>query len=377
MRLTKKFDYALITITIASLGLLSVALLNSRTPDTFADDGTETVISTADHHLIIYDQNEKYSIKTDAKTVADALARANISLGDYDTTDPALETEIDADNFYINIYRAHPVIVKLGAVEKYLMTTSYDAKTIASSAGFTIYDGDEINLIANTNFLEAGAANTYEVIHNGGHTITIEEEIPFSERTVIDYSLSVGTSKVEQLGEVGRKTSVYEILSVDGAEVSRTLISETVNVEPVEKIIVVGGRLNSATSASENEQIAWNFLKGQGFTDYQAAGIMGNLTQEHHFETSDTVGGIGIAQWTGGRRTALLSRSDPYNIYTQLEYLMEELNGQYYTVQNALRAATTIEEATQIFQNQFERCGICREEKRIGYAYDIYERYAK
>lgn len=376
MRLSKKFDYALILVAIISLGLLFASIISRQTENTFAD-GVTAVSETSEHHLIIYDQGEKISIKTTARTVAEALNRANITLGDYDTTDPALETEIDADNFYINIYRARPVIVKVGTIEKYLMTTSYDPKAIAKSAGITVYDGDEINLIANTNFLEAGAANVYEVVHKGGATVTIEEEIPFANETITDFDLALGTQEVRQLGEVGRKKVIYTIKSVDGVEVGREKISETIVQEPVKRITALGAHVTVSTTPTENEAIAWNYLLSQGFTPVQAAGIMGNLQQEHHFETTDTAGGLGIAQWTAGRRENLLAKSDPYNIYTQLNYLMEELNGGYSAVKSSLSSAATIEEAVQIFQNQFERCGICRESQRIEYAYEIYGRYAR
>ena len=93
--------------------------------------------------------------------------------------------------------------------------------------------------------------------------------------------------------------------------------------------------------------------------------------------TSDTPGGLGIAQWTGGRRNNLLSLPNPYDIHTQLQYLMTELNGGYARAKSAIMSSTSIEAATRAFQNQFERCGICREETRIGYAYDIFDRYAK
>jgi len=59
---------------------------------------------------------------------------------------------------------------------------------------------------------------------------------------------------------------------------------------------------------------------------------MGNLMQEHHFNTD----GDGLAQWTGGRKANLLSRPEPYNIYTQLDFLMWELNGGYASTKNLI-----------------------------------------
>lgn len=124
-----------------------------------------------------------------------------------------------------------------------------------------------------------------------------------------------------------------------------------------------------------NEDRAWSFLIGQGFTRNQTAGIMGNLQQEHGFQTSDVGGGLGIAQWIGGRRTALIGKPNYLNIDVQLSFLMEELNSYEGAAGQALRAAGSVEEATIAFQNKFERCGICNQTARITYAYAILNRH--
>ena len=68
-----------------------------------------------------------------------------------------------------------------------------------------------------------------------------------------------------------------------------------------------------------------------------------------------------------------MSRENPYNIYTQLDFLMWELNGGYLATKNRLIGASTIEDAVFIFQNGYERCGVCNTPMRIQYAYNIFE----
>ena len=133
---------------------------------------------------------------------------------------------------------------------------------------------------------------------------------------------------------------------------------------------VTNAQTASATSG-DNKTITWNFLISQGFSRNQTAGIMGNLQQEHGFRTD----GDGLAQWTAGRKANMLSRPDPYSIHSQLAYLMEELNGGYIGAKNSILASSSVEGATVAFQNQFERCGDCRESQRINYAYQILAQY--
>ena len=349
------------------------------TSNTFADDDP-TSSAVLDYHFVtIYDQGKKLTVKTNAVTVAEALARANIELSSTDIVEPSRTTLINDGNFHINIYRARPVIISDGTVKKRIETASYDPATIASDAGFSIYDGDEIVMVENTNFMEAGISTAYKIIRNGGETLTEEIRIPFEEEIVRDINLPIGQNVTEQIGEEGLQVKKYKISFVDGVEVKRELVSDEVVREPVKRIVREGakGVANNSTSAGENEQISWEFLKSNGFSDVQTAGIMGNLMQEHRFNTTDAAGGLGIAQWTGGRRNNLLARENPYSIYTQLQFLMDELNTGYVSAKNSILASTSIESATRAFQNQFERCGICREETRIGYAYDIYNRYVK
>jgi hypothetical protein len=125
---------------------------------------------------------------------------------------------------------------------------------------------------------------------------------------------------------------------------------------------------------SSNRDYVWNYLLEAGFTDEQAAGIMGNLQQEHGFQTS----GDGLAQWMGGRRARLMSMSNPFSLKTQLDFLVKvELAGSYSHVRTALERCATVEAATRVFCDRYERPGIPVMGKRIAYAHSIYSAYHK
>jgi hypothetical protein len=122
------------------------------------------------------------------------------------------------------------------------------------------------------------------------------------------------------------------------------------------------------TPQNQNESIVWDFLIAQGFTRNQTAAIMGNLQQEHGFQTS----GDGLAQWTGGRKARLMAMPDPYSLNTQLNFLMIEINAGY---RSQLTATDDLVTVVQVFQNKFERCGVCNEPARISYAIAILGRH--
>ena len=240
MKLSKNLDKALSVTLVIILTLIFGMFISQGIKNTYAEGEDGVYVESESYFVNIYDEGKKLIVKSKAETVGEVLRRAGYELADSDIVEPSLDSKIDSDNFFINIYRSRPALVKDGKVEKYIMTASFDMKTVAKEAGFTVYDGDEVKQVVNHNFLEAGAASVYEITRNGGRDVTEETEIAFPERTVKDYNLAPGTKEVRQLGELGKKVSIYNVLYVDGKEVKKTLVSEKVVKEPVEKIVAVG-----------------------------------------------------------------------------------------------------------------------------------------
>ena len=232
-RYQKRFYRSLLILGLFIACLFFLSLYNFA--NTFADDSDPGA-----HYVTIYDQGEKLIVKTTATTVADVLAGAGITYDSSDTVEPSLTSIINADNFFINIYRSYPVLIIDGENIKHVMASGHDAKSIVAAAGITVYDGDTISSIKNPYFLETGIASAFSIVRNGGTTLTEVEEIAFEEQTIKDYNLAPGTSEVRQLGELGSKTNIYQVQTVNGKEISRTLVSSTVTREPVARITAVG-----------------------------------------------------------------------------------------------------------------------------------------
>ena len=103
-----------------------------------------------------------------------------------------------------------------------------------------------------------------------------------------------------------------------------------------------------------------NFFMNKGLTKNQAKGIYGNIMQEsggkHNIVSRDGHNSYGLAQWTGTRKARLFSKygTNP-TVNQQLEYLWDELNSTEKSTLNALRNTTTVEDATKVFMQKFER----------------------
>lgn len=390
-----------------------------------AQVGAADSTTTGGRLVTIHDRGTETTILSKGDTIADALAEADVTLDKSDTVEPAVTEKLVAAEYQVNIYRARPVIVIDGATKQKIITPYQTATQIAKSAGITLYDEDVTTLARTDNIVSEGAglkltitratpfvftlygkvtdARTQgktvgemlktkgitlaeddrvapslstpltsglavRVWREGKQTVTVEELVNFTLSQIQDGDQYIGYRAVKTLGEAGARTVTYEVEIQDGKEVGRKEIASITTKEAITQVDIIGAKnRGSYTTPTENEVISWNFFIARGFTREQTAGIMGNLMQEHRFNTS----GDGLAQWTGGRKEALMQRADPRNIYTQLQFLMDELNGGYASVQAAIRSSSSVEDAVVIFQNRFERCGICMQSNRVQYAYNI------
>lgn len=317
---------------IALAGIVLAGSCFSRSSVAFAEDENS---DNEMHFVTIYDDGSYLTVKTSAPTVKDALERADITINDADLVEPALDSVIDNNEYNINIYRARPALVIDGINRRYIMTASYDPKTIVREAGLTVYDGDQIISEVNQNFLEAGAVSTYRVERNGGRTLTVEEAIPYATETRYDYNLAKGERQLEQAGEDGRRVSIYTVKFENNIEVSRELVSETVALEPIPEIIVVGAK---AAIPPERAQCAnWAREAGVAEEDLQVAlDLIYHESGCRYNATNASSGAYGIPQALPGNKMASKGGDWETNPVTQIRWMIDYVKGRYGGWQEAM-----------------------------------------
>lgn len=138
-----------------------------------------------------------------------------------------------------------------------------------------------------------------------------------------------------------------------------------------------GGQMLATTTGT---RLKADLMRDFGLAPHQAAGVVGNLDHEtggfkFMQEISPTVpgsrGGYGFAQWTGTRRNDFeaWARARGLNVSSyeaNYGFLKHELtNTTEKRVLPKLRAARTVEEATQVFSSTFLRPGIPHMSSRV------------
>lgn len=277
-----------------------------------------------DSHVVnLYVDGKETSIPTRAATVGDFMAKAQVSLKEGDLTEPSLATPIDADNFRVQVFRAHPVTIIDGASIKRVLTPHTSAQLIAEKAGFTVYPEDTLALTTPDNFVqdaifgqkltidratpvsvslygapaatyrthattvdgllrekgiipEAGATTTPAgdspitpsmaifISKYGKTVITAEEAVPFDIESTPDPAQPLGTVTVTSKGVAGKKQVVYELVLRDGKEISRTKLQEVVTEQPQKQIQTKGTKSTVVTG----DRTAWMAAAGISESDY-------------------------------------------------------------------------------------------------------------
>ena len=144
-----------------------------------------------------------------------------------------------------------------------------------------------------------------------------------------------------------------------------------------------------------NEEKVWYALKSAGFSDYVAAGIMGNIQRESGFNprAENEIGAYGIVQWLD-RREALekYAGSNLNDLATQINFMLCELGKRNEGVtlqwiskvvegtlctQDKWETTKDVAFAARAFNDCFERSGDSEDiiQQRIQYAREFYEKY--
>lgn len=323
-----KLDRSLCILSAIFFGLLAVFLYQQTTRNTYASTDQSIFSENGEHFVTIHDSGQQLTVRTTARTVREALSRAKFELQPTDLVEPSAKTLINANNFHINIYRSRPVLIIDGQIRRYLMTASYDLKSIAKAAGLTLYDGDKMQLVANSDFLETGASTAYQITRQGGRTLTVESPIPFSEETVDDPSMSVGQSKLLQMGEEGRKTIKYQVNFVNNVEVSRRIISETITRQPVPRRTAKGSRRPLPPEWSTCAEYA----RAAGVSEddlYAALSLIYHESGCRYWAENASSGAYGIPQALPGTKMASAGSDWRTNPVTQIRWMAGYVTGRY------------------------------------------------
>lgn len=125
------------------------------------------------------------------------------------------------------------------------------------------------------------------------------------------------------------------------------------------------------------------YLVHKGWAPMQAAAIVGNLTAESYMHPKTPAGdegtAVGLAQWRYERREKfeeIIGKPvEKASLREQLDFVDWELRHTHKKAGNLLKAATTIESATEVVDRYYERSFGKHLDRRIRFAKAALEMY--
>jgi uncharacterized protein YabE (DUF348 family) len=283
---------ALSLVTLVVITGVWLAITSTAQAQSSRSNGGGALIS-------IYDRGNKSVLLSDAKTIGDALAEANVRVDEHDVVEPAVTEKIITSEYKVNIYRARPVTVIDGSEKRKVMTAYQTAEQIAGDAKVALYPEDKVDLSRSNDLLGQGAglqvsvdratplqltlfgatllartqATTVQdmlkeknitltandrvsmplnakiekdmqlrVWREGRQTTTVEESVAFATEQIRDADRPTGYKQVQTEGKNGLRNVTYEIEVQDGQEVSRKEIASITTTEPVKQVEVIGAK---------------------------------------------------------------------------------------------------------------------------------------
>lgn len=307
----RQLKWCFVSISVAFLMVLVSGVI--LTNHALADE-KRPAVKAGEKLVTIYDRHVERTIVTKARTIREALKTAGITVNEsHDVVEPNLNTDMVAEKYNVNIYRARPIVVVDGGMRLQTTTAQQTPTLIAKAAGLTVYPEDKTTLTKSDNLLVDGAgmvmyvqraaavqfvlygkeatvrthATTVadllkeksivpgkddtlsvsatapivegmkiELWRNGKQTVTIEEEVNFETEKIQDANRDVGYRQVQQVGEKGKRNATYEIEMRNGTEVSRKEIASVVTKQPKKQIEIVGAKSSTTFSGSFAEALA-------------------------------------------------------------------------------------------------------------------------
>lgn len=177
-------------------------------------------------------------------TVSEVLAKSAITLEQKDTVVPQADAIVaDGQTITVTRIRAKQVSVVHDGTTAPITTYETTVSGALRDAGVSVSSDDRVSP-GLTDAITDGQSVTVQRVSIT--TVDTTAAIPYATSTVNDATLSKGIKKVTTKGVDGVKTSTYKVVTVDGVEESRTLVSEADTTAPVTQVTSIGTKVTAS-----------------------------------------------------------------------------------------------------------------------------------
>ena len=212
---------------------------------------------TSGEHLVrIYDRGAEKTIVTKARTIREALKLAKFSIDErQDVVEPSLDSEMVAEKYNINIFRARPITIVDGNKRLKITTAEQTPALIAKAAGLTLYREDKTHFTNSDDLLVNGVGLVMNIERSKQRTITEEIDVNFEIEQIKDNSQPIGFKSVKQLGEKGVRKVTYQVEMENEREIIRKEVVSEITKQSKKQIEIIGTKPKNPLTKSKGAQI--------------------------------------------------------------------------------------------------------------------------
>lgn len=312
--------------TEAKLRDLGVAIVACKEPsacETSASTGTGKVFVLGDSLTV--GMRDSGVLESKLTVAGNTVTQIDGTVG---TSIPSSIPKIDADA--ANVTSATKIVIELG--------TNDGSGITADSINQRIND-----MVSKVKSVNPTAQIYWVNIHSTKSNYSVSNTAIATQSTTLGYRVidwdKYATSNL-QPGDFDSSLGVHP--NGDGYSKMSDLVVQSISTASTSGVSGASCCPNTNLNGGDNPAKIFNYLVSKGLTPPQAAGIMGNLQAESHFDPtieqapgawSDMSGAyhkaVGIAQWDGGRRVTIVKaaeaqKKDPKDLGFQLDYLFQE-----------------------------------------------------
>lgn len=178
----------------------------------------------------------KKTVNTTSPDVAGLVSELGVASSS-EVSVPA-ESQLTVQGSFVSISTPKDITLVADGASSAITTTSSSVGEVLEDAGITLDADDRTSQPSNAPVVNSMVVKVSRV--DTGQTADTTEDIAFETLKTDSAELTVGEEEVTQEGVAGKVDKKFSLVLVDGREASRTLVSETVTVQPVTKKITVG-----------------------------------------------------------------------------------------------------------------------------------------
>lgn len=213
--------------------------------DASVQNGTVINVNQAKEVKVSLDGAEK-TVNTNAQDVAGLVTELGVASAS--SVSVPKDAQLAVAGSFVSISTPKTVsIVADGKVDT-ATTTAVTVGKVLEDAGLTLGANDRTSQPANAHVVNNMVIKVSRV--DNAQTAVTTDEVPFEKVTTESAELLKGEQEVTQAGAAGKIEKTYKLVLVDGREASRTLVSETVSVQPVAEKITVGTKPKPVAQAA-------------------------------------------------------------------------------------------------------------------------------